>query len=69
MKRSYAKCAMVIVAALGGGTLMAPAHAAPPTAVPSPGYDARLQQQRAALTAAPAPIASRRVKRRHGSTH
>jgi len=69
MKRFDAKCALVAVAALGGWTLVAPAHAAPPTVTPSPGYDARLQQQRAALTAAPAPMASRRVKRRHGSTH
>ncbi|MEN3348899.1 MAG: hypothetical protein V7632_2534 [Bradyrhizobium sp.] len=26
------------------------AHAAPPTVVPSPGYDARLQEQRAAMS-------------------
>jgi hypothetical protein len=31
-----------------GSALMSPASAAPPTATPSPGYDARLQQQRAA---------------------
>jgi hypothetical protein len=36
------------VAALGGWALMAPASAAPPTVTPSPGYDARLQEQRAA---------------------
>jgi hypothetical protein len=29
---------------------MAPAIAAPPTVTPSPGYDARLQEQRAART-------------------
>jgi hypothetical protein len=71
MKRFYTKSAMVAVAALGGWTLLAPAQAAPPTVTPSPGYDARLQQQRAALTAAPTPtpIAPRRVKRHHGSTH
>ncbi|MEZ5823072.1 MAG: hypothetical protein R3D82_19930 [Xanthobacteraceae bacterium] len=28
------------------GALSMPAHAAPPTATPSPGYDARLQQSR-----------------------
>jgi hypothetical protein len=71
MKRFYATCGMIAVAALGGWTLLAPAQAAPPTVTPSPGYDARLQQQRAALTAAPAPtpMAPRRVKRRHRSAH
>jgi len=75
MKRFYTKSAMVAIVALGGWTLMAPAQAAPPTVTPSPGYDARLQQQRAALTAAqpavpaPTPIAPRRVKRRHGNAH
>jgi hypothetical protein len=45
--------------------LMAPASAAPPTVTPSPGYDARLQEQRAASTVyAPAP-APRSVHRRH----
>jgi hypothetical protein len=70
MKRFYAKCAMVAVAALGGWSLLTPAQAAPPTVTPSPGYDARLQQQRAALTAAPAPTPmAPRVKRRHRSAH
>jgi hypothetical protein len=69
MKRFYAKSTMVAVAALAGWTLLTPAQAAPPTVTPSPGYDARLQQQRAALTAAPVPTTPRRVKRRHGSSH
>ena len=34
-----------------------PAAAAPPTVQPSPGYDARLQEQRAAMQAASAPRA------------
>jgi hypothetical protein len=45
-------------------------HAAPPTVTPSPGYDARLQEQRAAAAkAAPpavarvAPVASRHHKK------
>jgi hypothetical protein len=50
---------------------MAPAHAAPPTVTPSPGYDARLQEQRTAPAiyqpempaAKPAP--RRRLKRTH----
>jgi hypothetical protein len=40
--------AIVLGAALIGWALAEPALAAPPTVVPSPGYDARLQEQRAA---------------------
>jgi hypothetical protein len=54
MKRICA--ALLAVAALGGWSL-APSHAAPPTATPSPGYDARLQEQRAASTTFHAPVA------------
>lgn len=51
--------ALLAVAALGAW----PSHAAPPTVTPSPGYDARLLEQRAAssttiYTPAPAPIGS-----------
>jgi hypothetical protein len=52
MKRICA--ALLAIAALGGWSL---AHAAPPTATPSPGYDARLQEQRAASTTFHAPVA------------
>ncbi len=52
-------CAVAILSALGARALAAPANAAPPTVTPSPGYDARLQEQRAAQPiyqpAAPAP--------------
>jgi hypothetical protein len=44
MKRT--RMAPLVVAAFVGWLM--PAHAAPPTATPSPGYDARLQEQRAA---------------------
>jgi hypothetical protein len=45
----------IAVAALAGFALTVPVNAAPPTVTPSPGYDARLQEQRAAQTyAAPA---------------
>ncbi|OKO80198.1 hypothetical protein AC628_09505 [Bradyrhizobium sp. NAS96.2] len=45
MKRS---CIMLLsLVALGFG----PVRAAPPTVTPSPGYDARLQEQRAAAAA------------------
>ena len=50
MKRT---CALALFAALVGWISLLPAHAAPPTATPSPGYDARLQEQRAAAAAAP----------------
>jgi len=45
-----------------------PAHAVPPTATPSPGYEARLQEQRAASARANQPVAPvtkppRRTKR------
>jgi hypothetical protein len=51
--------ALLALAALGASS----AHAAPPTVTPSPGYDARLQEQRAAsattvYTPAPAPVSS-----------
>jgi len=45
----------IAVAALAGVALTVPVNAAPPTVTPSPGYDARLQEQRAARAyAAPA---------------
>ncbi len=47
MKQIYG--AVALGAALIGSALAGPAMAAPPTVVPSPGYDARLQEQRAAL--------------------
>ena len=48
------------------------AHAAPPTVVPSPGYDARLQEQRAAMSARSggqaAPVTPQ-LKPRHHKRH
>jgi hypothetical protein len=41
-----------------------PAYAVPPTATPSPGYDARLQEQRAAQRMQAAPVLKPAVKRR-----
>jgi hypothetical protein len=56
--------ATLAIAVLAGWALLAPAHAVPPTATPSPGYDARLQEQRAASRAAVAPVVKpRRVKK------
>ena len=49
---------------LAGLASLTPAHAVPPTATPSPGYDARLQEQRAAQRAAEEPVVKpRRVKK------
>ncbi len=46
MRRICFGFAIASVAILGGSASMAPAIAAPPTVTPSPGYDARLQEQR-----------------------
>ena len=49
---------------LSGSASLTSAQAVPPTATPSPGYDARLQEQRAASRAAVAPVVKpRRVKK------
>ena len=52
------------------GSAMLPAAAAPPTVTPSPGYDARLQEQRAAARpyepVVREPVWRRRAKRGHG---
>jgi hypothetical protein len=45
------------IAAFLGWVSLIPAQAAPPTATPSPGYDARLQEQRAASARAYEPVA------------
>jgi|GEM_PF-3723468 hypothetical protein len=56
----------IVMAALCGVSTLA--QAAPPTAVPSPGYDARLQEQRAATHGAAtivAPVTSPATMHRH----
>jgi hypothetical protein len=68
MKR-FCAASVVMGTTLGVWACMAPAIAAPPTATPSPGYDARLQEQRAAQAnpgpAMPAsrPVSGHRIKR------
>jgi len=70
-KSLVCKClAIAAVVVFGARVLTAPASAAPPTVTPSPGYDARLQEQHAArVTHEPvlpaAKPASARVKRVH----
>ncbi|WP_213772078.1 hypothetical protein [Bradyrhizobium sp. dw_78] len=72
MKRVCTACAG---AAFGLLALAVTANAAPPTVTPSPGYDARLQEQRAAplnWDAAPAlapRVHRRRVRRTHHVSH
>ena len=63
----------IMLAALAAFTAWS-AHAAPPTVVPSPGYAARLQEQRARMSAPgerPAPAASPIAPRhrKHSHTH
>jgi hypothetical protein len=62
MKRFRTISAAAILVMTG----VAEAQAVPPTVTPSPGYDARLQEQRAAQAAqAPADPAVRPTYRRH----
>jgi hypothetical protein len=53
---------VAIAALLATGAV---AHAAPPTVTPSPGYDARLQEQRAAAARATQPEAVPITPRHH----
>ena len=66
MRRFSAAVAIAAVLSFGGWVSMVPARSAPPTVSPSPGYDARLQEQRNASTVhQPDPSARHRVSRRH----
>jgi hypothetical protein len=71
MKPLHTFLAIAAVMALGGWASMAPAQAAPPTVTPSPGYDARLQEQRSAPviyqpeTPPAKAVPRRRLKRTH----
>jgi hypothetical protein len=62
-------CKVLAIAALIASGAFA--QAAPPTVTPSPGYDARLQEQRAAAAKATpleaAPVAPRRHKKPKGN--
>ena len=71
MKRFSAVLGVAAVVSFAGWVSTAPARSAPPTVTPSPGYDARFQEQRNASTVH-LPDASvrnrlsrRRVKRMH----
>jgi hypothetical protein len=79
MRRICFSVAIASVAALVGFAMVAPASAAPPTVTPTPGYDARLREQRAAQTSsAPAyeplvrdrkPLPRHHAKRVHDGAH
>jgi hypothetical protein len=71
MKRYDLSFAVAAVLSLGGLALLAPVNAAPPTVTPTPGYDARLQEQRDAsrISPAPRPVHRRRLRRAHEVTH
>jgi hypothetical protein len=74
MKRSDLASAIAAFIVLASATI-APARAAPPTVTPSPGYDARLQEQRAAtvinqpVEPAPRPVHRHRAKRVPDGAH
>jgi hypothetical protein len=74
MKRFCKRFALSTLMALGVVASILPASAAPPTVTPSPGYDARLQEQRTAPAVVepvrePRPVSRRRVKRMHDGAH
>lgn len=56
--------ALLTMAVLAVWMALSPAHAVPPTATPSPGYDARLQEQRAAQRRQVEPAPTTAPKRR-----
>ena len=68
MKRTEG--ALLAVTVIAGWLSVVPAHAAPPTVTPSPGYDARLQEQRAAQQRSYVdPVAKPAAKRRGKKAH
>jgi hypothetical protein len=79
MKRLCTRLTAIAALVLAGWGLMAAANAAPPTVTPSPGYDARLQEQRAAqksytmpnegVVRRAAPTRRHHVKRVHHDAH
>ena len=65
MRRLSAALAVTAMLSFGGWITIPPARSAPPTVTPSPGYDARSQEQRNALTVRQSDMSvSRRVPRR-----
>jgi hypothetical protein len=48
--------ALLAITAFAGWLSLIPARAAPPTVTPSPGYDARLQEQRSTTSTIQQPV-------------
>jgi hypothetical protein len=66
MKRFSAGLAVAALLSFAGWVAIMPARSAPPTVTPSPGYDARLQEQRNASTVHQPDLSARhRTFRRH----
>jgi len=71
MRRFFEALAVAAVVSFGGWALTASARSAPPTVTPSPGYDARSQEQRNVSTVQQPDLSARhrasrrRVKRTH----
>jgi hypothetical protein len=66
MTRFSLALAVVVMVCFAGWVSMVPARSAPPTVTPSPGYDARLQEQRNASTVHQPDLSARhRTSRRH----
>ncbi len=53
-----------LITALFACVIAAPARAVPPTVTPSPGYDARLAEQRRALQSSQPPVIEKPLRRR-----
>jgi hypothetical protein len=71
MKQGYVMFAAATLMSLVSAS---PAGAAPPTVTPSPGYDARLQEEHAAQSAVAKPVvpksrSTRKSGRRHHRVH
>lgn len=58
-----------LITAFFVGVIAAPAWAVPPTVTPSPGYDARLAEQRRALQAPQPPVIEKPLRRRPAARH
>jgi len=57
MTRKTLACRALVLAGLAALLAIRPTEAAPPTVVPSPGYDARLREERSARIARPPEMA------------
>jgi hypothetical protein len=63
-------CTTAAAAAAVAAIWVSQVQAAPPTVTPSPGYDARLQEQRALSTfSTPTPPVVQPIHRRHRARH